>query len=78
MVQSVGEVRELELQRSLIGPDLYITSPLYLEHGVVAPTQQQGPGGDTVTTGASSTVGTLHQSWGTNTTNHAGGDNETQ
>ena len=78
MVQSVGEVGEVEVERSVLCPDLYITSPLYLEQGVVAATQQQTPGRHTVSTGAFSAEDTLNLSGGTNTTNQAAANNQAE
>ena len=69
---------EVEGERSLLCPDLYITSPLELEEGAVAAAQQQAPGRDTVSTGAASAEDTLHQSGGAKSTSQAADKNQAQ
>ena len=62
MVESVGEVRQVPVQRSLLCPDLNVPPPLDVEVLAVAAPEEESPGLDTVLAVRSRAEGALYTS----------------
>ena len=61
VVESVGEVRQVPVQRSLLCPDLNVPPPLDVEVLAVAAPEEESPGLDTVLAVRSRAEGALYQ-----------------